>query len=151
VSVAVFEGTPVPPLSDDGADVVLLYVPYGAVTSTDIVQVPPTAMVPPLKLREVAPAAGANTGTPQFVAEELGGFFTTRPAGKTSVKETLVNAPVLAAGFRMVKVIVLVPFSRIVSGENDLVITGAVKTTSVAEVDVPVTPFVVETFPVLFR
>ena len=44
---------------------------------------------------------------------------------------------------------VLVPFSRIVSGEKDLDITGAFKTTRVADADVPVTPFEVVTLPVL--
>ena len=57
---------PVPPSVEVTALVVLgLRPPVVPVTSTVTVQVPPAAMVPPEKLSEVSPAAGAKVGVPQ--------------------------------------------------------------------------------------
>jgi len=53
--------------------VVLVFVPaVVAVTFTETVHVPPTAMVPALKLIEVAPALGLKVGVPQPLVVALG-------------------------------------------------------------------------------
>ena len=57
---------PVPPLVELTVPVVLTLLPaVVAVTFTEAVHVPPIAMVPPLKLIELAPAVGLNVGDPQ--------------------------------------------------------------------------------------
>lgn len=57
---------PVPPFVEDTVPVVFVKLPPAvAVTLTEAVQVPPAAMVPPLKLTVVAPAAGDQVGEPQ--------------------------------------------------------------------------------------
>jgi hypothetical protein len=64
---------PVPPLVEVTLPVVLtLAPPVVAVTATVTVQVPLAAMVPPEKLTEVLPAAGAKVGDPQPVVVALG-------------------------------------------------------------------------------
>ena len=62
-----------------------------AVTLTVTVQLPLTAMVPPEKLRDEAPAAGAKTGVPQLLVDAAGGDATVMPVGRLSVKRTLVS------------------------------------------------------------
>jgi len=64
---------PVPPLVEVTLPVVFTLAPaVVAVTLTVTVQVPLAAIVPPEKLTEVFPAAGANVGEPQPVVVAFG-------------------------------------------------------------------------------
>ena len=116
---------PVPPLVEVTAEVVLtLLPPLVPVTVTLTVQVMPASMVPPEKVRLVAPALGANTGDPHPDVSASGVAATCIPAGKLSVKPTPVNATVFEEGLVMVKTRTLVPFTLIEEGVNPLEITG---------------------------
>jgi hypothetical protein len=128
-SLAVF---PVPPFVALTLPEVLFFVPIVvAVTSTLTVQVPLAVMVPPLKVNEVAPAAGEKAGLPQPDVPVFGVAATCKPEGNESVNATPVSAvPVFA--FVIVKVSVLTPPTEIGSGEKLLLMEGAVKTVSLS-------------------
>jgi hypothetical protein len=88
-------------------------------------------MVPPLKVNEVAPAAGEKAGLPQPDVPVFGVAATCKPEGNESVNATPVSAvPVFA--FVIVKVSVLTPPTEIGSGEKLLLMEGAVKTVSLS-------------------
>ncbi len=140
---------PVPSSVEVTAPLVLtLEPPLVAVTFTETVQMLLAATVPPLKVRVVAPATGANVGVPQPDLTILGTAATCIPAGRESEKATFVRAA-LGLGFVMVNVRVLVPFTLISSGEKDLLIVSPVDTVSVAEAVFPVPPFVEVTTPLV--
>src|SRR6478672_9182243 len=140
---------PVPPLVEVTLPVVLALAPLVvAVTATVTVQVPLAAMVPPEKLKEVFPAAGAKVGDPHPVVVAFGVAATCRPAGNESVKATPVRAvPVL--GLVMVKVSVLTPPTAMGLGEKALAMLGGAATVRVSEPVLPVPPLVEVTLPVV--
>jgi hypothetical protein len=133
---------------------VLLYVPaVGAVTFTLTVHVPPMAMAPPVKVRLVAPPAGAKVGAPQLFVEAEGVAATTIAAGdvgSVSVNATPLSAAELPAGHVIENVSVLVPPGPMVEGVNDFVNVGAPKTTRFPVPPVVVGPLVAVTLPMLF-
>jgi hypothetical protein len=141
---------PAPPLVEVTLPVVLTFEPGAVgVTLTTTVHVPLAAMVPPEKLSDVLPAAGANVEEPQPLVLALGDAATCNPAGKESVKATPVSA-VPAFGFVIVKVSVLTPPTATGFGENALAILGGESTVSVSAPVLPVPPLVEVTFPVVF-
>src|SRR5260370_35842381 len=80
-------GLPVPPLVDVMALVVLLFVPPDVTcTETLMTQLPPAAIVPPLKVSVVSPARGVNAPPQASVA--FGGVVTTSPPGSGAVTAT---------------------------------------------------------------
>jgi hypothetical protein len=106
-------------------DVVFVTVPaVELVTSTSTVHVPEAAILPPLKLKLVSVATGANVGVPHPVVVVPGGLDTSTPAGNASVNPTPVS-PVPAFGFTISIVNVLVPPAAIVSATNVFVTVGA--------------------------
>jgi hypothetical protein len=115
---------PVPPFVELTLPVVFTFEPLlVAVTSTVTVHVPLAAIVPPVKLTEVFPAAGAKVGEPHPVDVMFGVVATCKPAGKLSVKATPVKAvPVFE--FVIVKVRVLTPPTLIGFGENTFEMLG---------------------------
>src|SRR5258708_3061671 len=115
---------PVPRLVEVTVPVVFAFEPLVvAVTATVTVQVPLAAIVPPEKLSDVLPAAGAKVGAPQPVVVALGVAATCRPAGNESVNATPVRA-VPAFGLVIVKVSVLTPPTAIGFGEKALAMLG---------------------------
>jgi hypothetical protein len=90
VTVAVLLATPVPPLFEVTAPVVLFFTPAVVpVMLTATVQVPAAAMVPPEKVKVVSPAFGAKV-PPQLVLAP-GVEATAKPAGSVSGKPTPVS------------------------------------------------------------
>jgi len=152
IAVRVAEAVvPVPPLVALTVPVVLTLLPaVVAVTFTEAVHVPPTAMVPPLKLIELAPALGLKVGVPQPLVVALGVEATCTPDGKESLTPTPASAAVLAAGLVIVNVSVEVPPTGMLVGKNALVMVGAVSTVKVSVPVLPVPPFVALTVPVVF-
>ena len=121
---------PVPPLVEVIVLVVLAFTPAVVpVTSTFTVQVPEAAIELPLTVNVVSVAAGAKV--PPHVLLAFGVPATCKPVGSASVKATPVNA-VLAFGFVIVKVSVVVPANGIVAAPNALVIVGGANTVKVA-------------------
>jgi hypothetical protein len=147
VSLPVF---PVPPLVEVTLPVVLTLAPaVVAVTAREAVQVPLAAMVPPEKLNEVLPAAGAKVGEPQPLVLAFGVAATCRPAGNESLKVMPVSA-VPAFGLAIVKVNVLTAPTAIGFGAKDLAMFGGASTVNVSVPVLPVPPLVEVTFPVVF-
>ena len=98
-------------------------------------------MLPPVKLILVDPATAV--AVPLQVFDNPFGVATTSPVGRVSVNATPVSATVLAAGFVIVKVSVVVPFSGMLVGLNALAITGGATTVRTAVLlVVPVPPSV---------
>ena len=91
-----------------------------AVTLTAMVQVVAGGMVPPLKVRRVAPADGANVDAPpQFpLFAGLGVPATCTPVGSASDSEKFVNE--VSAGAVMLMNSLEMPFSGMVSGLKSL-------------------------------
>ena len=82
-SLAVLPFTVFPLMTVETLPLVLLYVPTaGTTTSTETTHVPPGAMVPPVKVSELLPGAGAKVGEPQPVAEADGDGATCICAGE---------------------------------------------------------------------
>jgi len=121
---------PVPPLVEVTAPVVLFFTPEVVpVTFTEIEQELLIATVPVPRATLPLPAA-AVTVPPQVLVSPFG-VATTRPAGRVSVKATPVNATVFAAGFVMVKLRLVVPFTGIEDVPNALLMLGGATTDSV--------------------
>src|SRR5262249_57885832 len=97
-----------------------------------------TAMLPPVRLMLVPPAV-ADAAPPQLFVKPFG-VATTNPVGSVSLNATPASATVLAAGFVMVKVSVLVPFNGIELGLKALAIDGGATTVSVSLAVFPVPP-----------
>src|SRR5262245_35104130 len=84
VSEAVLPFTGEPLTMCDTGPLVLVELPAtGATTLTVTMQVPPGAIVPPLKLIDPLPGAGANVGAPQPVVVGAGAGATTIAPGAT--------------------------------------------------------------------
>ncbi len=122
---------------------------------TATLQLPPAARLPPLKLSEVAPAAGANVGAPQPDVVAFGGLATIMApgaTGNTSVKATPARA-LFGLGLLIVNVSRETPPGMIGVGENCLAMPGGDTAVSVAfAVPVVVVPVsVVDRNPLMFR
>jgi hypothetical protein len=118
-----------------------------AVTSTFTSQLPPTGIVPPLRLIELAPPVGENV--PPQVLPALVVEATTTPEGNVSLTPTPVSGTVLAAGLVMVRVRVEVPPTRMGEVPNALAMVGGATTVKVADAVVPVPPLLALTAPVV--
>lgn len=129
--------SPVPPLSELMGPVLLTYDPASElVTFTLTVQELLTATVPPLRTALTVPASAVAV-PPQVLARSLG-VATTRPAGKLSVNPMPVSDTVLAAGFVIVIVRVLVALGAIPDGLKFLVAAGGATTARLALEVLPV-------------
>ena len=113
----------------------------GAVTFTDTVHVPPSAIVPFVNERDVALAAGAKVGDPHPLVVAPGMEATCICAGEVgSVSENwTLERELFRFGFVTVKVRVDVPPARIGLGANNFAMLGGFKTVS-EEVATPVGP-----------
>ena len=152
LSVAVFEGTPGPPLVEVTAVVVFGNTPeIEVVTGTVMMQVPPTPIEPPLKFKLVSPGFGENVGVPQFDVDAGSLADTLIFNGKESWNATPLRALVFPAGLTMVIVIRLDSPCRVAVGENDLEISGGASTLNVAWAELPIPPLLEFTLPVVFR
>jgi hypothetical protein len=116
------------PFDELTAPLVLLYVPAaGALTLILTVQVPPAAIVPPVKVIDDAPTTGANVGEPQPLVEAPVGLATTiwLPPGLGNVS---LNATALwvalESGLVIVNVRMDVSAAMIGFGEKDLLMLG---------------------------
>src|SRR5687768_10185470 len=89
-------------------------------------QVPPAAIVPPVKLIEPAPAVGVNVGAPQPETVAFGAAATTIAPGATgNVSEKATPEMALAPfGFVTVNVRVVTPGARTGFGANSFAIAG---------------------------
>src|SRR5215467_8735539 len=140
---------PVPPFVDETAPEVLVYCPDTLeVTFTATVQELFTAMLPPVRLMLVPPAV-ADAAPPQLLVSPFG-VAATNPVGSVSLNATPASATVLAAGFVIVNVSVLVPFNGIELGLKALAIDGGATTVSVSLAVFPVPPLVEDTAPEVF-
>src|SRR5882672_902558 len=104
-------------------------------------------MLPPVRLMLVEPATAVAV-PPQVLVSPLG-VDTTSPTGRVSVNATPVSTTAFAAGFVIVNVRAVVPFSAIVEGLKTLAIDGGATTLMLAEAVPPVPPSVDVTFPVV--
>jgi len=137
---------PVPPLVELTLPVVLSLEPeVVGVTFTLTAHEVLAAIVPPLKLMVVSPAAGANV--PPQVLLAPGTVATCRPAGKGSVTATPLKA--VALGLVMVNVRVDVPPTEVLVGEKPLLILGGATTVRPADAVLPVPPLVEVTLPLV--
>jgi len=128
INVAVLLVAPVPPLVELTAPVVFDTTPdWVPVTFTTIVQlVPGVAMLPPVRLILVLFAAAVTVPPQEFVTP--GVLATCSPLVNVSLKATPFSALVFAAGFVIVKVTVVVPFSEILAAPNALLMVGGATT-----------------------
>ena len=119
--------------------------------STLTTQLPPPAIVPPVKAIVVAPGAGENEGDPQPESVTLGVAPTAIIAGKVSLNATPASAS-FWLGFEIVKLSVEVPPARIGLGANCFSIAGGTTAVSdaVATLVVVVPLSVVESTPLTF-
>src|SRR6266849_4602592 len=140
VKVAVLLTAPVPPLVELTAPVVLLFTPdVVPVTFTVSVQLVLIPTVPPDK--EMTPVLAAAVTDPPQVFATPGVLATVNPDGSVSLNATPASETVLAAGFVIVNVTVVVPFSGIVAAPNAFAIVGGATTVSaVVLLVVPVPP-----------
>jgi hypothetical protein len=130
VRVAVLLATPVPPLVEVIAPVVLSLVPEVVpLTSTLIVHWPLAARVPLARLIVLVPATAVTV--PPHTPTTLGAAATCTPAGNGSLKATPLSA-VEVFGLLRVKVMVEVPFTPIVVGENALLMVGGATTVTLS-------------------
>lgn len=149
LTVKVFEAVlPVPPFVEDTAPLVLAKLPtFGAVTLTDMVQVPPAVMVPLVNDMDVAVATGVKVGVPHPLVVAFGVAATRICAGdvgKVSVNARPVNES-FWFGLVIVKVNLDAAPARIGLGENNFVMPGGCKTVREA-VALPVEPAFVPPF-----
>lgn len=136
---------PVPPLVEVTAPVVFVYCPEAApVTVTENWQVPPTAIVAPVR---AIPVGAVVVSVPPQTVEVP--FATVRPVGRVSVNATPVSGSTFAAGFVIVKVSEVVAFRAIVEGLKTLAIDGGASTSTLAVAVLPVPPSVEVTLPVV--
>jgi hypothetical protein len=139
---------PVPPFVEVTAPVVFVKFPETVpVTFTARVQLLLAATVPPVSVTLLEPAVAV--GVPPQVLVSPFGVATTIPAGRESANATPVSATVLATGFVIVNVSVVVAFNATAVGLNALAIEGGATTLSDAEAVPPVPPCVDVTFPVV--
>jgi hypothetical protein len=125
---AVFPVNVIPPAFAVTAPVVLFFVPeVVAVTFTETLHEPFVGTVPPLKLTDVAPAAGEKVPPQVFVIEGVGATCT--PAGRESAKAALVRFEALV--LLIVKLSVDVAPTVMLDGEKDLLILGGARMATV--------------------
>lgn len=140
---------PVPPSSDVTFPVVLFFAPAVVpVTFTENVHELLAAMVPPLRLMALLPAAALIVPLPHEPARPFG-VATTRPAGRVSLKPTPVSA-VATLGSVMVKLRLVVPFSGMLAAPKALTMVGGPTTVSDAFDVLPVPASVEVTLTLLF-
>jgi hypothetical protein len=96
--------------------------------------------------RDIPVGAVVVSVPPQTVAVELA---TVSPVGRVSVNVTPVSASTFAAGFVMVKVSEVVPFTLIDDGLKTLAMEGGASTLTLAEAVPPVPPSFEVTLPVV--
>jgi hypothetical protein len=126
---------PVPPLVELTALVVLFFWPAVVpVTLTVTLHDALAATLPPLRLIDPLPAV-AVTVPPQAL-ETAGGVAITSPAGSESVNASPFSATVFPAGFVIVKLRLVVPFSGIVAAPKAFAIDGGDRTFCVSVDDV---------------
>ena len=132
---------PAPPSFELTAPVVLLFVPAVVlVTLTEKVQEALAANVAPVRLTELDPPVAVILPPPQEPASPLG-VATARPAGRGSVKAIpLSDAPAL--GLVMVKLRLVLPYTRMPAAPNDLPMVGGPNTARLAVAVPPVPPSV---------
>jgi hypothetical protein len=139
---------PVPPFVDVTAPVVFVNWPDAVpVVFTVIVQFVFVAIVP--LVNDTLPAPATAVAVPPHVLVRPLGVATTIPAGSVSVNATPVSATALAAGFVIVKVSDVVPFSGITAAPKAFAIEGGATTLMLADAVPPVPPSVDVTFPVV--
>src|SRR6266852_5670148 len=140
VTVAVLLEAPVPPLVELTAPVVLFFTPVVVpVTFTTSVQFVFTPTVPPV--REIEPLLAAAVTDPPQPFTTPGVLATVSPEGNVSLNATPVSDTMLAAGFVMVKVTVVVWFKPMPAAPNALAMVGGATTVRVAVLlTVPVPP-----------
>ncbi len=130
VSVAVLLAAPVPPLVELIVPVVLSLAPEVVpFTSTLIVHIPLAASVPLARLIELEPATAVTE--PPHTPTTLGAAATCKPATSVSPKAMPFKV-VPVFGLLMVNVMVDVPFTPIVVGENALLMVGAATTATLS-------------------
>ena len=149
LSIAVLLTAPVPPFVELTAPVVLGKVPaVVGVTFTVRVQFVETPTVPPVS--ETVPAPAVAVGVPLHVFANPFGVAINRPVGRVSLKATPVRPTVLAAGFVIVKVSVVVAFTATPLAPKALLIVGGATTARLAVLLAePVPPSAEVTFPVV--
>lgn len=133
--------TPAPPSLEVITLVVLFWRPAAVpVTFTAKLQELLAGNVAPDRLIALVACVAVIVPPPQAPVRPFG-VEITRPAGSASVKPTPVN-PVVALGFWMVKLSVVVPFSGMLAAPNALAILGADRTVMLAFEVFPVPPSV---------
>ncbi len=152
VSTAVLLVVPAPPSVEVTLPVVLLLVPAVVpVTLTENVHDDPAAgdavSVPPDRLMLPLAAVAVIVPLPQEPVT-LGVAATTKPAGRLSVNATPLKG-LKVFGLVMVKLSVLLLFSAMLVGLNDLPMVGGLTTARFAEAVLPVPPLVELTGPVV--
>jgi len=150
VIVMLAEAVPPAPVSVEVTlPVVLFFTPVVVpVTSTEKVQLPLAAIVPPLSDMLLEPATAVIVPLPQLPVSPFG-VATTKPAGRESLNATPVSpSPLL--GLVTVKLSDVVAFTGIEATPNVLLIVGAEATVMLADAVLPVPPFVDVTLPVVF-
>src|SRR5262249_32953905 len=150
INVAVLLVAPVPPFVELTAPVVFDTVPDCVpVTFTTIVQVAPgVAMLPPVRLMLVLLAAAVTVPPQEFVTP--GVLATCSPLVNVSLNAIPFSALVLLAGFVIVNVTVVVPFSGMLTAPKALEMVGGATTfRSAVLLVVPVPPSVEVIAPVV--
>src|ERR1700746_3807510 len=132
---------PFPPSVELTAVGVLFCPPAATPTTlTEKVHDPFAAIVPPVRVIEVALGFAVMVPDPQEPVAPPGGT-TWSPAGRLSVNATPLRL-CAAFGLVIVKLKLVVPFSGIVAAPNTLLIVGGVTTVTLAEAVPPVPPSV---------
>jgi hypothetical protein len=149
--IEAFDVFPVPPSVEVTCTLLFFTPAVVPLTLTEKLQDDPTAgvavSVPPDRLTLPLPAVAVIVPLPHVPVNALG-VATTRPAGKLSVNATPLSAT-LVFGLLIWKLNVLLPFTAMLVGLNDLVIEGGEATVRLAVAVLPVPPFVELTFPVV--
>src|SRR6266567_888458 len=147
VTVAL-EVLPVPPSVEVTCTLLFFTPAVVPVTFTLKVHEALITKVAPASVMLPEPAAAVIVPPPHDPVRPFG-VATTRPAGSVSVNATPVRGMVLAAGFVIVKLKLVEPFSGIVAAPNALVMVGGVATARFAVAVLPVPPLVELTLPVV--
>jgi hypothetical protein len=140
VRIAVLLAVPVPPFVELIAPVILLNEPAAVgVTFATIVQLLFVLTLPPASV--IVPDPATAVAVPPQLSTKPFGVATTKFVGSVSVKATPFSASGLAAGFVIVKVSAVFPFTAVPVGLNALLIVGGAITSSVTVLlVVPVPP-----------
>jgi hypothetical protein len=133
---------PVPPLVEVTALVVLFFTPAVVpVTFTLTTHDAFAATLPPLRLVELLPALAVTVPPQLFVTP--GVLATTNPGGNESVNAKPFNATVFPAGFVIVKLRLVLPFSGIVAAPKAFAMAGGAAMVSLCKAEaVPAEPLI---------